>query len=735
MRKLIFLYLIHSFFSIAFAQETPFHYFNTVGKFNEPINHVKQDRDGRLLLATQNGLVSYNGFTARKFITKNGTTKDINAVYSTDKGLFALNSHGQVFLLNQDTLKLVKIPGVTVEVKGIETEGEYVFFHTKKEKIIIKWSNKKVVSREPYMYAEDGKTNLDYIGFDQSEPFHILSTNELILPKLGEARQIPFISRKIKYAISIDQTVVIAGDKAINGDVVAYSFGQFKKLNFPAEVKNAHINGISGVHGALMILTDNGCVFYNRGFKKTPSHWFKGVSCTDAFVDDSGNIWIATKSNGLILIPKGKHKKITSESASSVQYYKGDLIVGNNSAGISRYKANGDLVQRLSNENLLDNVSKVEFDNVFSSYFVQTGILSGTKLFNFGKRFHSKARNKTDDLYLATSSGLFFYPKIDLKTFIRNSKKDNFGQMLLDGNCFILEKAADSDQMLVANEAGVFTVSGLEVKEIKRNGKSLHASSACWFKGSWYVISGTNVFYEITNGKVVDTRNLNQFGVINVMKLQATESRLYLLTETGLYRTLGMKAPFEALKDVMGFDGIFIRDFCAVDDEVYLATQRGVFSYIWKDVKPALAHFVVGDPFSTDKEETDTKRFFSGSVSVPVECIDLTGTRSFRLQYRLVSDGEPGEWVEALPESRKISLSNLARGKYRIEIRMIDPVSRISTKIQRRTFDVPYEWYQLKLLWVSLGVALVLCIQFVMKKLRPKKEKPKRTPKVKEVKG
>ena len=49
---------------------------------------------------------------------------------------------------------------------------------------------------------------------------------------------------------------------------------------------------------------------------------------------------------------------------------------------------------------------------------------------------------------------------------------------------------------------------------------------------------------------------------------------------------------------------------------------------------------------------------------------------------------------------------------------MIDPISGLTTEVQNKSFEVPYRWYQLKLLWVAVGAILVLAVQFLLKKLR-----------------
>ena len=132
MKNLFAFFIIMGSFPFLNAQETPFHYFNTIGKFNEPINQIAQDKEGRLLLATQNGLISYNGYTSKKYPIQNSTNKEIVNLFSTQKGVFVLNNHGQLFQLIKDTLQLIKIAGLSSEIKDLDFEDYYFILLTDK---------------------------------------------------------------------------------------------------------------------------------------------------------------------------------------------------------------------------------------------------------------------------------------------------------------------------------------------------------------------------------------------------------------------------------------------------------------------------------------------------------------------------------------------------------------------------------------------------------------------------
>jgi len=727
MRKLVCLFTIFTAL-FSFGQETPFHYFTPIGKYNESIKCMAQDDHGRLLLGTQNGLIVYSGYSSRKAVIKGSGNKEITSIFVGKKNTYVLNAHGVPMKLLKDTLKAFASPSLKSEVKFIEIENDLIYFYTKKAVLKFNEKTKKLISSVPYLYAEENGITAKYFGTNKQEPYHVTSQNELILTAEQEARTIPSNNYEIAFGLGMENQIILASNRTIKGTLLAYRYGQFKRLNYPAKAGNTHINAIRLIHGQLMIFTDNGCISFSNGIKRTASLWFQGVACNDGLVDKSGNLWISTKSKGLILVPRGKHKKILAEPVSSVYVQNKKIFVGNNSSSILKLDKAGNIKQRISNEALAENISYTAYDEQFNAYFVQNGLIYDNKFVSFGSRIHGQIRTSTGELYLATSKGLLSFPSSPLKTFLKNFRNENYGKVLFEDECFLLQANPSAEQLLCASENGVFLVNNGELTEIKRNGKSLDIVSATWFDNAWYIITSGNSIYQISNGKVTNVRSLDKTGVVNPNKILGGKNHLYLLTESGLYRTVGINVPFESFRDIMGFDGLYIRDFAVINDEVYLATQAGLFTYLWKDVKPQLAQFVSGEPYNNIKKETEKQRFSSGSLYVPIECIDLSGNHNFHLQYRLINEGVKGTWVEVMPEVQNLALSNLANGKYVLEIRMIDPVSGLSTEIQRKKFEVPLEWWQLRLLWVGVGVALVLSIQWVMKKLR--KDQPERKKKV-----
>jgi len=724
MRSLLCIFLL-LFTFLSVAQETPFHYYNAVGKYNESIKCLAQDGNGRLLLGTQNGLILYSGYSNRKAVITGATNKEITSIFVGKKSIYVLNAHGVPMKLLKDTLKVFTSSGLKAEVKFIEQTDQFLYCYTKKEVLKFNEKTRKLISSEPYLYAEEANVTAQYFGPNKWEPYHITSQNELILSKEQEARTIPSNNTGIYFGIGVQNHIVLASNRTTKGTLLAYGRGQFKKLNYPAKIGNVHINALRLIHGQLMVFTDNGCIYFNKGIRKSASVWFQGVACNDGLVDNAGNLWISTKSRGLILVPRGKHKKLLSESVSSVRIQNKNIFVGNNTASVLKLDRAGNVKQRISNQALTDNVTYIGYDSQFNAYFVQNGLISNDNFISLGMRVHGQYRSSNGNLYLATSKGLFSYPNTPLNQFVKKLKKPNFGKSFISDECYLLEANSTGEEFLCATANGVFTMKNDVLTEIKRNGKSINIISATWFENAWYAIATNNSVYQIENGKVKNVKSLNTAGVVNPTKILGGKSHLYLLTESGLYRTTDMKVAFESFRDIMGFDGLYIRDFAVNDDEVYLATQAGLFTYLWKDVKPQLAQFVSGKPYSDDKKETAKQRFLTGSLYVPIECIDLSGNQNFHLQYRLINGGMKGTWVEVMPEVQNLALSNLANGNYVLEIRMIDPISGLSTEIQRKKFSVPQEWWQLRLLWIGVGVTLVLSIQWIMKKLR-KEETPKK---------
>jgi len=728
------------FFTILFAvlsvfilhgQETPFHYFNTAGVQNEAVYCVQQDAEGRLLLGTQRGLLRYNGFTTKRIPTADESSREIKQIFATSKGVFVINNHGELFQMKNDTLKRFTVEGLNTDIRWVETEGDYLKLTTARELVVVHVKKKTISERTPFLFAEDPKTYVRAFSRDQ-EHYHVTSEGELVLATEGEARSIPFLSSDVEFCASINGSILLATRHYSTGGLISYSNGQFRKVPLISEHKRRHIYQVKVIHDQTMIFTNDGVVVYANGLKKTPTVWFSGISCYDAFEDPTGNCWIATKNRGLILIPSGRHHKITNESVSAISFDdRGELVLGAGSSSIVRMKTNGTSLQRVTSEGLIDEVSFCHYDNVFGGYFYSSGFVSASgELTHLGKRIHAVCRTPNGELLLATSKGLFRYPNVGYAIWKKRSKNPAFGELVLEGNCHLMVRG-EKDGIVVANADGLFVVENGEVKEIRKGNDNIRATHATWFQSSLYVVTTGNALLEIKGNRVIHTRYLNQTEVINVLKLSASSKHLYLLTENGLYRAPKMDAKFESLKDALGFDGVFIRDFCVKNDQVFLATQEGVFNYDWTTVKKLAIHFVVGQPQNKNKKETARRSFKSGNLTLPVECIDLTGAHAFHLQYRLVYEGTNGDWVEVVPGTERIPFPSLASGKYTVELRMIDPVSGSSTEVQKRHFEIQSNWYELKLLWMSIGVALVLGIQWVMKKLRPEKPKRIRKPKPK----
>ena len=140
------------------GQETPFHYFNTAGVQNEAVYCIQQDAQGRLLLGTQRGLLRYNGFTTKRIPTADEANREIKQIFSTSKGVFVINNHGELFQMKNDTLRRFTVEGLNSDIRWIETEGDYLKLTTARELIVVHSKKKTMSERTPFLFAEDPKT-------------------------------------------------------------------------------------------------------------------------------------------------------------------------------------------------------------------------------------------------------------------------------------------------------------------------------------------------------------------------------------------------------------------------------------------------------------------------------------------------------------------------------------------------------------------------------------------------
>ncbi len=706
------------------AQVTPYHYSIPTDVSNQLIFCIEQDQHGRLLIGTDNGLYRYNGFRSTKIQSIGAFSKEITKIIRVGEQFVMTNRAGQVLELKDDQLHPLILNELTGDIRSISVQGAYLEITTQKNNFSYSIPNYDLVEKEAIPFTESAGVFANDFLYSKNKRFAVLNSGEIIDVDQSEARYIPKATGK--QLIQFSNQLVIIPSYTANENVYSYSNGQFQSFGPLASRRNVNVNKAKQIGNKLFVLTDYGVFVYQTNLKRLPTLWFEGIAVTDIFEDAQKNMWIATKGKGLLYIPAGRHEIVNSTSFLSIQNgQKGSFFGGNANGIITQFNDEGEKINQFSNPTSNQEIQFLYVDSYSQLIFTNSYIFPISpqyKSIASNEALRSVSRLKTGELMLSKSSGILLYKK-------NNSTKD-FLNHFSDSNYFRVLSKEPGRQIatnLILNQTAVATENGLYIytdnqplKSISYYGKPIDAQSMAWFGSDLYVGTRNNKILVIRAGKVIGERSLSSgFGELLIIKMISTNQYLYLLTEKGIYRLKSMKSKMETLKDVIGFDGLAMRDFTIKNDELHIATQRGVLRYAWNQVNKIETSMVVGNPYA-GKNATDSKTSFDSDeklIVIPFECVDLSGNHQFLIQYRIHTEDERGIWNSLPANSEQINFSHLNSGEYTIEMRMLDPIARLASKIETRQFSITESWYEAAWLnWFVFGVISTCFVLFFIRR-------------------
>jgi len=715
------LFLIFSFCTLfASAQATPYHYTIQAAVSSELIYCAAQDDYGRLLLGTDKGLYRYTGFKSTRINMLGNYSREISLVYRSGPMVFAANRAGQLFRMENDVLKAIDLKNFSGDIKSITVSGHTIILTG--SKLITKYAvpSFKFLEQRTIPYTEDPATNANSVVKFQNNHFAVLNSGELVELEESSARNIP--SSTGKFIVVFNKQLVILPNYVANEPVTSYVNGAFRSWGSMLPKSTSRVMNARVIGNQLFVLTENGVFVYTNALSKRPLHWFQGVSTTDIFSDQQGNLWICTKGKGMLFIPAGRHDIVFPGSLLSIEAGPDNTFFGGNLDGsISRFDFRGrelkNYVSGISNQEALF----IHYDAYGKLIFSNTGVFSiftGAVINAVNESVKSVARSSDGGIYLAKSSGVVFIPKTKKASPIyglTDSTKFTVLRKEPGRNVVIHSKLQD---VAISTVKGVFFKGrGGAVEEILYLGKSVDAQSIAWFRNDLVIATSSNEILVVNNAKVIRRVDLSSnIGDLVVLKMIATNDFVYILTEKGMYRFADFDKKIESLKELLGFDGLVMRDFAVMDNYLYIATQRGVLRFVWQEESKTNFTLVVNDLYGRKYLKNKQRRgriIFPADeqmIIVPFECVDLSGNQHFVVQYAIRSGNEPRYWNPLPASAEQLNLSHLSPGDYTIEFRLMDPVSKATSDVQKKEFRLLGHWYDRPVLWWFAGIIVALII-------------------------
>ena len=702
------------------AQVTPYHYTIQAAVSSELIYCAAQDDYGRLLIGTDKGLYRYTGFKSTRITMAGNYSREISLITRYGNLIFAANKAGQLFRMEGDVLTAVELKDFSGDIRQIEVAGQSVILTGSKFITRYELPSFKFIDQTPIPFTEAPGTNANSVVKFKGTHYAVLNSGELVEIEDGSSRNIP--SSTGKFIVIFNKQLVILPNYVANEPVNSYFNGGFKSWGTMLPKSTSRVMNARVIGNQLFVLTENGVFVYTNAMSKKPAHWFQGVSTTDIFSDHQGNIWICTKGKGMLFIPAGRHDIVFAGSLLSIEAGPDNTFFGGNLDGsISRFDSRGRELKSYNTDLSNQEALFIYYDPFAKMIFSNTGlfsIFSGAALNAVNEPIKGAARDSKGGVYLAKSSGVVYIPPSKKKVPI-------YG--LTDSTKFTVLRKEPGRSVIIhptLREAAITTVKGVfrkeeggQLSEILYLDRPIDAQSIAWFRNDLVIATSSNEILVAHDGKIVKRIDLSaNIGELVVLKMIATADFVYILTEKGMYRFADFDKKIESLKELLGFDGLVMRDFTIMDNYLYIATQRGVLRFVWKQEQKVDFTLVVNELYGTKYKKIKKRRertIFPADeqmIIVPFECVDLSGNQHFVIQYAIRSGSEKRVWNSLPASAGQLNLSHLSPGDYSIEFRLVDPVSQVTSPIQEKKFRLLGRWYNRPVLWWFSGVLLAFGI-------------------------
>lgn len=691
--KLVPVFLL--FTSLLFAQTKSYYYPVETSLGDYHINTIEEDPFGRLILGTDKGIFSFNGFQSKQITSSKLYSKEIIQLLRVNGRFIGFNRTGQLFEIKEDEVVLIALEEVKTQILRLEktNKGElrvlcpdavYVFK--------FRLSSLVLVSKTEIPFYEKGRSELiDYCENEKGR-FALLSSNELIDVDDQVARTLPGMTGR--WMIGDKNNVILFPAKPNSNISLQYQNKRFKNLNKLIGAFNHSIQKVVRINEKVYLLSETGLIVLKVGDMRVKSV-IVGLHVTAVFQDKNKNTWFGTKSKGLYCIPDGSYRLLNSTEFSFLDIYKQEIIARSNAGEMMALSKFGKKKKNRIQKGAVKNDPKstgIQMPLILADEFIKEilPINNGSFL-------------------LVSSKGLFSLEAKSTKE-LRDKLKKGIGRNVILESPVKLFQLSDTNEVLFSNLDGLFTLdlNTLKYRTIRYFNENIDATDILFHKHSWYVLSSSNKIFTIKKGKVTHEINFRENGSnLLVSRLKIYNDQFYILSDKTLYRTKNLNGDLERLEELSGMNNLFLRDFVVLEDKVYVATQFGLFEFKWEKMKMEFPSFILGKP-TGDHQIAKTNTFGADNieVSIPYELVELMGNHPYQLQYRLVRNGEKDQihWSSTSLSLTKLTFEHLTAGSYDLELRLFDPGTGRYSKPESINFRVKASWYEDTLIWFVAGI-------------------------------
>lgn len=550
MRKAWIFIVLWSAFNWSASQS----YVNYSEKDGLPSNHVykiTQDVDGFIWIATDEGLVKYNGHDFKIFTTKDGLpTNDIYNMYPAKDGkLWYVSKSTSLGYIFKDVVYDFKTKkegdGLNPNMTGF-TGNEIIPSNSYISHILNgnQWEEINYNKSSNYLnqqYLIHNRFKGIVVSAKKMDGFYLITKEDQYV-KLNVSDFNPKNYYRMQITDSLFVSLSSTNYSFINlNNLESYSFSYQQQLG----VSKLMLNRIHLANDEIQISGENVvCILGEDLTSRKTVHIPKHLKSHFSFIDKENTLWIATFTNGFYryslndinIKTEHEHYKIRD-----VKKVKNEIFALVNEKGFYKYDLSTDHFNvYLEDRDFLYNAQYLSETN--TSYFISSSRIQ------FGKGKSPIKSVTTNEFYDVTGRSLAYY-----KGFI-------YGY-----NTFGITKS---------NSKSLKPLTSYQLNSVR---------SLINFKDR-LIIGVSNGLYQLKNNEIVKIDALSNFKKPVIDLLPLNDDQLLVCTDGyGIYST-----DLKTIKLLEGSEFLKANNPCYSDNELYIPTNKGIYHYVYEDHKMVL---------------------------------------------------------------------------------------------------------------------------------------------------
>jgi two-component sensor histidine kinase/competence protein ComGC len=696
------------------------------------IYDIVQDSKHNYWLATDNGLIKYDGYAFKKIICKEAFSNSVfDLQLDYNNNVFCKNLSGQIFRVNNDSCEIYfQVPD------SLMSSEVYYSFDNHNNLIIVTHSIFKINDNNKIELIEGKEYKNSYTELfklkDSSLLIHGISSNQLITLENEK-----IVKKKISDKVSgfalqffyLNNKLFFCDKKS--GNLLKRDNDRFSiDDNFtPIRNKNERLRYYSNNENLWVSRQAGGVLVFDQNFKPL----FEGktifrnniISCT--IKDNEGNILLGTFGEGLIVIPNvnlinTKMPTISAKITRITSSPNNTIFLGSQDGRIYQIDQKNNISTIWNHQN--KNIEILEYFEENNSLLIDDKIpvilhlnskKEQKKYWGAIKDVNRISKNK---YMISSNRGVIYYYPISTTTKKINLFSERTNSIGYDANTKTIY-AGTASGLKIGNEE--------IIHNFKLNRISLICRDIMYFNEKIYVATSKNGILIFKNNKLIDNWKIESGLISNTIKhIKKYEKNIFVSTDNGIQLLNQNGESLYILNKSNGLQNNNITDFEIRNNVLWLIHQRGVQSINIKHLVPYvytptinLRKILVNDSINTSIE-TSTFNYQQNKFEFYVSASSLKYKDEISYHHQLI--GIDNGWQINSYINNKIEYKSLPPGNYTFKIKAI--CRNIESKTISYQFIIaPPLW---NTWWFYLIVILIfIAITFFIFKQEIKKQKKK----------